>query len=156
MAWEKDIMTIPALVTGVDLSGKNGGTTNGYQSTAQFLFAKLTADDTIGIAGLADAPCGIIQNNAPAGTSGTAGATVTYTNVGASVRSDGISKLICGTGGLTAGQFAGPDANGAGVPRVLTTGGADAGRFYGAFVIEGGAAGELATVRVLSPTPIQA
>ena len=156
MAWEKDIITIPGLVTGVDLSGKNGGTTAGYQASAQFLFAKLTADITIGIAGLADCPLGIIQNNAPAGTTGTAGATVTYTNVGAAVRHLGVSKLIAGTGGFAFGQYVGPDANGAGVPRVLTSGGADAGRYYAAYVLEGAAVGELGTVLLLPATIIQA
>lgn len=151
MAWEKDLLTLPGLIAGVDLSGKNGGTTAGYQSSAQFLFAKLTADITVGIAGLADASIGIIQNNAPAGTS-----PVAYSNVGASVRVLGVSKLIAGTGGFTYGQYVGPDANGAGVPRVLTSGGADAGRFYSAFVLEGAAVGELGTVLLMPVTIIQA
>lgn len=152
MAWEKDVLTIPGLITGVDLSGLNGGTTNGYQSSAQFLFAKMTADDTVGIAAIGDACIGIIQTNSKGGT----GALGTFTNVGVGVRALGVSKLIAGTGGFTAGQFVGPDANGAGVPRVLTSGGADAGRFYGAIVLEGAAVGELGTVFVFPPAPIQA
>lgn len=146
MAWEKDVLTVPGLISVTDFSGTTGST-NGYQSTAQFLMTVLSADETVALAGLADAPIGILQNN-PKWASGQAG-------VGASVMAFGVSKVVVGTGGVTFGQFIGPDANGAAVPRVLTTGGADAGRFWNGIVIKGAAAGELATVFVFPPQKIQ-
>lgn len=147
MAWEKDVMTLPAMTTVTDFSGTTGST-NGYNLTAQFLFVKVSADETVALAGLADAPVGVNQTN-PKWASGQAA-------IAASIRSIGISKIVVGTGGVTFGQFVGPDANGAAVPRVLTTGGADAGRFVGGLVLKGGAAGELAVILLLQPWVIQA
>lgn len=147
MAFEKDVLTMPGLLAGVDLSGLNSGTTNGYQSTAQFLFAKLTADNTIGIAGIADCPYGVIQNNAKAGSG--------YSNIGASVRTIGLTKLMVGAADLAAGAFVGPDANGLAVARVLTGAGADAGRFWSGIVQEGASAGNLCTVFLFPPQKIQ-
>lgn len=146
MAWEKNLFDIPGMLAGVDMSGLNGGTTSGYQSSAQFLFAKLTAADTVGIAGIADFPVGVIQTNPKAGSG--------YSNVGVEVRSLGVSKVVS-SGTIAPGAIIGPDANGLAVARAVASSGGDAGHWCAGVVIEGGAVGELLTVYLLSPFILQ-
>lgn len=148
MAWEKQVFDIPGLITVTDLSGTTG-TTNGYGSTAQFLFAKYTAALTIApCAALTDFPIGVIQTN-PLWKS-------TFANVGVEVRSLGVSKVVA-AGVLAAGDKVGPDANGQAVARVLAAAGGDLGHWVAGVVLEGTAAqGELATVLLFSPFYLQA
>lgn len=154
MAWEFRLMDVPAALAGVDFSGRNGGTTNGYQSTGQFLFVKLTADNTYAPCAIGDMPTGVSQTNPVAG-SGTLG-DFTGKSIGVGVRAKGVSKIMVGAADLSAGDVVGPDANGAAVKRVLTSGGADAGRFVGGYILEGASAGNLATMMVVEPVIIQA
>lgn len=147
MAWESKVFDIPGLISGVDLSGTTGST-NGYNSTAQYLFAKLTAADTIApCAALTDFPIGVIQNNAKK--------TSTDSNVGAEIRQLGVSKVVS-SGTIAVGAIVGPDANGKAVARVIASGGGDLGHWCAGVVIEGGAVGELLTVLLLSPFYLQA
>lgn len=147
MAWEKQLFDIPGLTTDVDLSGTTG-TTEGYNSTGQFLFAKYTAELVIEpCAALTDNPIGVIQTN-PKWATG-------YTNVGVEVRQLGVSKLVAAAT-TTFGQMLGPDANGRGAVRVVTSGGGDATHWVAAECLQGGAVGELLTVLLLSPFYLQA
>ncbi len=77
-------------------------------SAAQFTFVKMnTTDRTVVAAGNGDAAFGVVIND-PA--SGKAAAVVT----------NGRVRVLCGTGGLTAGANVGVDANGAGVVAAAT------------------------------------
>jgi hypothetical protein len=72
-------------------------------SAAQFTFVKMnTTDRTVVAAGNAEAAFGVLINDP---TSGKAATVVTHGRV----------KVLCGTGGLTAGATVGVDANGAAV-----------------------------------------
>jgi hypothetical protein len=109
-------------------------------ATAQYKFAKLSADDTVSIGtDLTDILCGIIQNDC-----GADGA--------AEIMADGISKLKVGAGGaLAAGNLVGCDAEGCGV--VVDPDGAND-YYYVGQVIRGAAAGELCTVLFNCMTPV--
>lgn len=148
MAWEAQLFEIPSLITVTDLSGTTGST-NGYNSTGQFLFAKLTAANTIAVCtALTDFPIGVIQNN-PKWATG-------YANVGAEIRQLGVSKVV-GSTAMNVGDKVGPDANGQAVARVVASAGGDAGHWVAGVIIEATAAqGELATVLLLSPFILQA
>jgi hypothetical protein len=72
-------------------------------SSAQFTFVKMdTTDRTVVAAGNAEAAIGVLINDP---TSGGAATVVTHGRV----------QVLCGTGGLTAGDTVGVDANGAAV-----------------------------------------
>lgn len=148
MAWEFPVFDIPGLITDVDLSGTTG-TTEGYQSTGQFLFAKLTAAKTVEpCAALTDFPIGVIQNN-PKWATG-------YTNVGAQVRQLGVSKIVAAAS-QTIGTYVGPDANGRAVARVLAASGGDAAHWVAGILIDDapGAGGQLGTYLLFSPFILQ-
>ena len=154
MAWEKQLFDIPGMITDVDLSGLNGGTTQGYQSSGQFLFGKLTAALTVEpCAALTDFPIGVIQTN-PKGGTGTLG---TFTNVGVEVRALGVSKVVAAAA-HTYGTFVGPDANGRAAARAVASGGGDATHWVAGVVIDepAGAAGQLEVVLLFSPFYLQA
>lgn len=159
MAWEKNLFAIPGALAGADFSGRNGGTQNGYNNggsfgTGQFLFVKGgSADLTYVPAGIGDMPAGISQTNPVAG-SGTLG-DFTSKAVGLEVRVLGISKLMVGAADVAAWAPVGPDANGAAVLRVLTSGGADAGRYWAGYFIEAAKAGTLGTFLIVAPQLIQ-
>ena len=102
-------------IAGADLSAK------------QFTFVKMnTTDRTVVSAGNADAADGILINKP---TSGQAATVVVF----------GRERVLCGTGGLTAGALVGVDANGAGV--VAATNDIVVGR-----VVDAGAAAGYATI----------
>lgn len=72
-------------------------------SDAQFTFVKMnTTDRTVVAAGNADAAIGVLINDPESGEAATV---VTHGRV----------QVLCGTGGLTAGDTVGVDANGAAV-----------------------------------------
>jgi hypothetical protein len=149
MAWEKQLFDIPGLVTDVDLSGTTG-TTSGYNSTGQFLFAKLTgAANVEPCAALTDFPVGVIQNN-PKVASG-------YTNVGVQVRQLGVSKIVAAAA-QSIGAIVGPNASGQAVARAVASGGGDATHWVAGILIDNapGAAGQLGTYLLLSPFYLQA
>lgn len=149
MAWEFPVFDIPGLITDVDLSGTTG-TTEGYNSTGQFLFAKLTAAKTVEpCAALTDFPIGVIQNN-PKWATG-------YLNVGAQVRQLGVSKIVAAAS-QTIGQFIGPDANARAAARTIASGGGDANHWVAGVLIDDapGAAGQLGTYLLFSPFFLQA
>ena len=148
MAWEFILFDIPSMLAGADMSGTNGGTTEGYQSTAQFLFAKLSAADTVvPCAALTDAAIGVIQTNPKAGSG--------YSNVGVEVRQLGVSKVVAAAA-LAVGTFVGADANARAVARVLTASGGDAGHWVNGVILEAtNNAGELATMLLMSPFILQ-
>lgn len=154
MAWEKGVFDVPGALAGVDFSGKNGGSTNGYQSSGQFLFVKGGAADlTYAIAGIGDLPAGISQTNPVAG-SGTLG-NYAGKSIGLGVRVLGVSKLMVGAADVAAWVPVGPDANGGAVLRVLTGGGADAGRWWAGYFLEAAQAGTLGTFLMVVPQVIQ-
>lgn len=148
MAWEKQLFDLPGMTTDVDLSGATG-TTSGYNSTGQFLFAKYTAALTVEpCAALTDFPIGVIQTN-PLWKTG-------YTNIGVEVRQLGITKITA-SGALTAGTIVGPNATGQAVARVVTSAGGDATHWVAGIILEASSAqGELATMLLLSPFILQA
>lgn len=148
MAWEKQLFDIPGATSDVDLSGTTGST-NGYNSTAQFLFAKQTAQDIYEPCGaLTDIPMGVIQTNGKWATGNA--------NIGVEIRQAGITKVVAGAA-LTIGTVVGPSATGQAVARVLTSGGGDLGHWVAGVIIGATAAqGELATMLLLSPFILQA
>jgi len=149
MAWEKQLFDIPGLTTDVDLSGTTG-TTNGYQSTGQFLFAKLTGAVTIEpCAALTDFPIGVIQTN-PKWATG-------YTNVGVEVRHLGVSKVMA-SGSMSIGNIVGPDANARAVARAVASSGGDATHWVSGVIIDEAPAGvtEVTVVLLFSPFYLQA
>lgn len=132
MAWEYRILDLPAAVAGADFSG--GGTTQGYNSTGQFLFVKLSADNTyVPCASKFDVPVAVSQTNPPNGDA-------------LQVRAEGVTKIMAGTNGLVAGNLVGTDANGRGVSKVIATTGQNNGEWMRGICLEAGAAGALATV----------
>lgn len=143
MAWEARLFDIPALVAGEDLSGTSsltGAKDTAGNRTGQYLIAKLQAgvdDGVLHCNALTDKPLGIIQNHPKSGDA-------------VSVRSAGVSKVVAGTT-LTAGDEFGTDIAGRAVPKAPTATGANYGQFVLGDVIEGAAAGELATVLVRDP-----
>lgn len=95
---------------------------------SQYRLVKITGDAKVGICQANDGIYGILQNNP---------------NVGqvANVRDLGISRVLVGVGGLTAGAFYKSDADGAAVP------GAPASHAVGCCLI-GAAEGGLASVTI--------
>lgn len=150
MAIEKILYRLPGAIAGADMSGANGGSTNGYGGTAQYLFGKLSADDTVvPCAALTDCPIGIIQTNPKAGSG--------YSNVGVEVGVSGYSKVMVGASNLTAGTLVGPDANGKAVARAVASGGGDATHWVAGIIVEGANSGNLATVYLFgAPQYLQA
>lgn len=135
MAFELPILILPGQVAGSDFS-----TGNGYGSTGQYLITKSSgANNThVPCTATTDRPTGISQNNPASG--GALG-----------VMSIGVSKVLIGTGGLTAGDEYGTDTQGKAVRKAASNTGANFGQFVLGTVLEGGAAGELATVTVGAP-----
>lgn len=141
MAWEYPVLDAPGQTAGADFSGTTGST-HGLNLTAQYLIAKLSADDTwVPASSLHDFVQGIIQGN---GKSGDA----------AQIRVLGVSKVMCGSGGLSFGQQFGPDSNGAAVAKSPTNTGANYGDCVLGYCIEGAAAGALASVMITGPQVI--
>lgn len=139
MAWESPIHLMPGQVAGADFSGTAGGTTHGYNSTGQFLFTKLTGDNTHApCASTRDIPIGVSQTNPLNGDA-------------ISIMTDGETKIMVGVGGLNAGDEVGCDANGAGVRKGGTATGANLGEYIRGDCIEGAAQGALATIRLKGP-----
>lgn len=138
MAWERPIMDIPAAIAGSDFS-----TGNGFNNTGQFLFVKLSADSTyVPCTSTKDIPIGVAQNNPKA-------------NDGLQVRVEGVTKVFVGSGGLNAGDEVGTDAQGKAVKKGVTATGANLGDAVRGICVEGGAAGALATVYLISYYRIQ-
>lgn len=131
MAWEVPILQLPKGIAGSDFS-----TGNGYKGTGQYLIVKLSADNTyVPCTAVTDHPAGISQTNPKSGGA-------------LAVMAFGVSKVMTGSGGLTAGQEYGTDASGLAVAKTtLQTGGALDNYVLG-FCLEAGAAGALATVTV--------
>lgn len=134
MAWERPVLNIPAAIAGASFA-----TGNGYNSTGQFLFVKLSADDTyIPCTSTRDLPVGISQNNPASGD-------------GLEVMVYGVSKVFVGSGGLAYGDEVGSDSQGKGVKKSNTATGANFGDAVRGICIEAGAAGALATVLLTGP-----
>lgn len=139
MAWEAPVQDIPSAVAGADFTGVNGGTTHGYQGTGQFLLCKLSGDSTyVPCSNLFDVPVGISQTNPKSGDA-------------IQMRVLGVSKVMVGVGGLLAGNLYGSDANGLAIAKGPTATGANLGQYVLGYVVEGAAAGALATVYVAPP-----
>jgi hypothetical protein len=135
MAWEYRILDLPGALAGSSFTSGNG-----YNSTGQFLIVKSSAVNNTFIPCTAhgDRPSGIAQNNPASGS-------------GLQIRKIGVSKVVIGSGGLTAGDEYGTDTQGKAVRKAPTNTGADIGDYVLGEVLEGGAAGELATVTVGEP-----
>lgn len=131
MAVEYNLFSEPGLVAGSDFSVN----AYGYQGTAQFLFAKVTADFTVDLcSATTDAPEGVIQNNPVSGD-------------GVQLMRLGWSKVVAGAD-LTAGQLVGTNAHGQAIP--LTTAGSH-GTYAMGTVIGGCSSGEVATISLKDP-----
>lgn len=136
MAWEYPILQAPGGIAGADFSG--GGTTHGLNSTGQFLFVKLSADDTyVPCSSVTDLPVGISQTNPKSGDA-------------LAVMVIGISKVVLG-GTVVAGDEVGTDANGNAVVKAATATGANFGQFVRAVALEGGSAGQVVPVLLTGP-----
>lgn len=135
MAFEAPVQLIPGA-----LAGSSFVTGNGYGSTGQYLIVKSSATNKtyVPCTAVGDRPSGISQDTPASG--GALG-----------VMRAGISKVLIGTGGLTAGDEYGTDTQGKAVRKASSGTGANYGNYVLGEVIEGGAAGELATVTVDSP-----
>ncbi len=135
MAYELPILILPGQIAGSDFS-----TGNGYGSTGQYLIVKSNgvADTHVPCTAVTDRPTGIAQGNPTTGAA-------------LGVMAIGVSKVLIGTGGLTAGDEYGPDAQGKAVRKAASNTGANFGQFVLGGVLVGGAAGELATVTVGAP-----
>lgn len=136
MAWERNVFEIPGAVAGSDMSSGNG-----YSSTGQFLIVTASKDRAanthVPCTSHKDRPSGIAQNDPKSGE-------------GLAVMALGVSKVLCGAT-ISAGDEYGPDNNGKAVKKNPTSTGADYGDYVLGQVLEGGAAGELATVTVYGP-----
>jgi len=96
-------------------------------SSAQFTFVKMnTTDRTVVAAGNADAAFGVLQNNPASGEAAT-------------VCTHGRTLIVVGTGGLTAGDTVGSDANGAAVASATSD-------IILGVCVEGASDGEIATI----------
>lgn len=135
MAFEQPIQMIPGA-----LAGSTFASGNGFNSTGQFLIVKSNAVNRtyVPCSATGDCPAGIAQDNpASAGALG--------------VMRLGISKVFIGAGGLTAGDEYGTDNQGKAIRKAPTATGANFGDYVLGQVIEGGNAGEIATVTVGAP-----
>jgi len=147
MAIELLLYRLPGVTSVTDLSGTTG-TTSGYQSSAQYLFAKWTGDSLIApCAALTDQPAGVIQTNPKWATGNPA--------VGVEIGTLGYSKVVANET-LVAGDLVGPAANGRAAKRAVASGGGDANRWVSGVVVEGGAITELVTVNLFTPFFLQA
>jgi hypothetical protein len=139
MAFEYRILDLPGGLAGEDLSSTSS--LSGYNSTGQFLLAKLidthVANTYVHCSATGDVAIGVIQNNPKSGA-------------GVDVRVLGVSKVVAGAT-LVVGQFIGPDAYGRAVNKNETATGADYGDTVCGIVLEGAAVGELATVFLFGP-----
>lgn len=135
MAFEQPIQHIPGAVAGSTFASGNG-----FNSTGQFLLVKSNGSNLqfVPCAAAGDCPVGIAQDNPASGKA-------------LSVMRLGISKVLIGSGGLTAGDEYGTDNQGKAVRKAPTATGANYGDYVLGTVLEGGSAGELATVTVGSP-----
>lgn len=135
MAFEAPVQLIPGA-----LAGSSFLTGNGYQSTGQFLIVKSSGANRtfVPCTATTDRPAGISQDTPASG--GALG-----------VMNLGISKVFIGSGGLTAGDEYGSDADGNAVRKASSGTGANFGQFVLGEVIEGGTEGSLATVTVGPP-----
>jgi hypothetical protein len=96
-------------------------------SALQFTFVKMnTTDRTVVAAGNADAAFGVLQNDPTSGTAAT-------------VCVHGRTRILCGTGGLTAGDTVGVDANGAAVTSATSD-------IVVGYCVDGASAAEYATI----------
>lgn len=128
MAWEAPIQILPGIVSTNDLS------------TNQYYCVKLdtaNADQVVLCTAHGDKPLGILQNKPKA-------------NQAAGVMTDGVTKAACGST-VAVGDEVGVDSTGRIVTKQATSSGADYGDFVIGDVIEGGAVGELATIKLRSP-----
>ena len=135
MAIEQILQRIPGAV-----AGSSFATGNGYNSTGQYLFVKSSGANLtyIPVSAVTDLPIGVSQNN-PA-SSGALEVAVA-----------GVTKIKIGSGGLTAGQEVGSDNQGKAVASAPSATGANYGQFVRGICLEGGAAGELATILLYGP-----
>lgn len=138
MAWEAHLDLEPGAYANADFSGANGGTTEGYGGTGQYLFVKRvpgTPNAFVPCSSKYDLPAGVSQDN---GNSGDA----------LGVATKGYTKIVAG-GVLVEGDEVGCDANGRCVKKQGTSTGANLGEFIAGEVVEGTAnPGELATIRL--------
>lgn len=133
MAWESPIQQLPGQLAGSDFR-----TGNGYQGTGQFLFTKLSADDThVPCSAVGDLPIGVSQTNPNTGGA-------------LAVMSDGVSKIVAG-GTIAAGDELGTDAQGKAIVKGATSTGAAYGQFIRAIALEAASAGELVTAKLIGP-----
>lgn len=124
MAYEISNFDIGTLVAGADLSAK------------QFHYVYVSANNTVTFVASAGAVyLGILQNAPTAGQA-------------ALVRVQGVSKLVTGTGGLTANGAVQSAADGTGIT-------AASGDYSSTIVLQGASAGENATVYIGGPAVAQ-
>jgi hypothetical protein len=98
-------------------------------SAKQFYIVKLTADESVNVGSSAgEAVFGVLQNDPASGAA-------------AIVRVGGVSKVLCGTGGLSAQDLVQTDAAGKGIT-------ATSGDYSVGVCVKGAAAGEYATIAV--------
>jgi len=135
MAWERPVLIIPGQIAGSDFR-----TGNGSGSTGQYLLVKQTAVDNTHVpcTAVGDRPSGISQDKPNTGEA-------------LGVMSMGVSKVVAGSGGLTAGDEYGTDTQGRAVTKASSGTGANFGQFVVGTVLEAAAEGALATVTVGAP-----
>lgn len=118
MAYDAPLFKIPGLVSAADLKDE------------QFKFVKLTASETVNVAGAGEEGIGILQNKPEASQA-------------AEVMHLGVSKLLL-AGAVSAGDRIASDANGEGVEAVSTN-------YALAIALEDGADNDLCTVLLIQP-----
>lgn len=136
MAWECPVLMLPGLI-----AGSSFATGNGYNSTGQFLFVKMSANDTVvPCSALTDIPLGVAQTNPASGDA-------------IAVMVMGVSKVYVGAGGLTidSDTFVGTDAQGKAVMKRPTSSGANYGNYVRGIALETANAGELGTILLIGP-----
>ena len=128
MAFERAILDVPGAIAGASFA-----TGNGYGSTGQFLFCKLSAANTyIPCTATTDNPVGVSQNN-PANADGL------------QLRIAGISKIVAG-GTIAAGDEIGTTAQGKAIKKNPTATGAEYGHYVRGIALDAAASGELVSV----------
>ena len=118
MANENGVFVIGHLLAENDLSAK------------QYHFVEISGDNQVDVCdGAGEQAVGILQNKPIAGQA-------------CEIMVAGMSKLLAGTGGLTAGDLFGTSATGTGIAKTTDT------DFYNGLVLDAGAAASYATVLI--------
>lgn len=133
MAWEAPIQILPGLTATTDLSTNQFYCVKIDRANADQVILCVTYPSTLD----RDKPLGILQNKPTAGQA-------------AAVMTDGVTKAVCGAT-VAVGDEVGVDSTSRIVTKQASQTGADIGDFVIGDVLEGGAVGELATIKLRSP-----